>query len=143
MNDNDMVQAMNILKEVKVTKFSDLIGATLCKATVDEDTLRLYITDKQYVEFTHHQDCCECVYIEDVVGDIEDLVGSEILVAEEVTYDGKALDEWDESYTWTYYKFATIKGSVDIRWYGTSNGYYSESVNVEVIHENGHKTYIY
>ena len=135
MNDADLVQAMNILKDVKVTKFSDLIGKTLCKVTVgDYDSeVRLYINDSHYVRFHHDQDCCETVYIESVVGDIEDLVGSEILVAEEVSYDAPALDDWDESYTWTFYKFATIKGSVDIRWYGTSNGYYSESVNVTIV----------
>ena len=129
----DKIQMLNVLSGAKVTKFSDLIGATLYKVVVTEDELRLHLTETHYVRFHHDQDCCETVYIESVVGDIEDLVGSEILVAEEVAYDEPALDNWDESYTWTFYKFATIKGSVDIRWYGTSNGYYSESVSVEIV----------
>ena len=82
--------------------------------------------------FYHDQDCCECVRIYDIVGDIDDLIGSPMLVAEEVS--GESPSGWegsDESYTWTFYKFATIKGYVDIRWLGESNGYYSESVNLK------------
>lgn len=79
----------------------------------------------------HEQDCCEYVYIESIVGDLNDLLGSEILIAEESSnIDLPPRTEYDESYTWTFYKLATTKGYVDIRWYGESNGYYSESVHL-------------
>jgi hypothetical protein len=77
----------------------------------------------------HEQDCCESVSVEDIVGDLQDLVGSELLVAEVVEGESPADFEAYESYTWTFYKFATRKGYVDIRWLGQSNGYYSESVS--------------
>ena len=77
--------------------------------------------------FFHPQDCCECVSIDTVDGDLSDLVGSPIVMAEEVD-NLDAPDRGDESYTWTFYKFATGKGSVTVRWYGSSNGYYGESV---------------
>ena len=86
------------------------------------------------MRFQHHQDCCEHVYIEDICGDLNDLVGSPLLEAEEVSdYDAGPLVEYEESHTWTFYKFATRKGFVTVRWYGSSNGYYSESVSVEVV----------
>jgi len=93
--------------------------------TVDGDVYRMF----------HSQDCCESVYIESIVGDLEDLVGEEILVAEanenlfDILKNAGKEEESDESHTWTFYKFATRKGYVDIRWYGSSNGYYSESVD--------------
>lgn len=107
-----------------------LRGKVLSDVRVDNDEI-LFITDQaeEYIMY-HEQDCCESVYIESIVGDLRDLIGSEILVAEEVSSDGAgAMSEYEDSYTWTFYKFATIKGYVDIRWYGSSNGYYSESVD--------------
>ena len=81
--------------------------------------------------FSHYQDCCESVRIEDICGDIQDLVGEPILMAEEVSGEIPAQDEeYIESQTWTFYKFATRKGYVDVRWLGESNGYYSERVDM-------------
>lgn len=107
----------------------------LTPISVHQDDETFVITTKEGdFKFHHEQDCCENVYIEDVVGDINDLVGNPILLAEEVSSeDEPAPSKFTESFTWTFYKFATIKGYVDIRWLGESNGYYSESVDLKFI----------
>ena len=117
----------------KYCNVSVLKGVTLAAIEKDDDEIKFKTVEgKEYVMY-HEQDCCESVYIESIVGNLKDLIGSEILVAEEVSnVDFGQLDKYDDSYTWTFYKFATIKGHVDIRWYGTSNGYYSESVTFAV-----------
>lgn len=113
--------------------FSTLLGKTLVFVqNVDDEELVFGTTDGERYKLYHSQDCCESVTIESIVGDLVDLIGNPLLVAEEVSSEGTPprSDEYTpDSYTWTFYKLATIKGSVDVRWYGTSNGYYSESVD--------------
>ena len=112
--------------ELKGKVFSDIKGLS-----EGSEIVRFYIGDKLAYVLVHLQECCESVYIEDVCGDINDIIGSEILMAEEASNnDGGRLSEYDKSYTWTFYKLATIKGYVTIRWYGTSNGYYGESATL-------------
>lgn len=114
--------------------FEDLVGKTLTKITgnIGSEQIRFETSDgREYVMY-HDQDCCEQVSIEDICGDLKDLIGSPIVQAEESESgkhpDGIEPPDHDDSFTWTFYKFATTKGSVTIRWFGSSNGYYSESV---------------
>lgn len=109
----------------------DMIGVTFDRVYKLNDALFFEKDCEVGWRFMHHDDCCEHVFIEDIAGDLSDLVGSPILMAEAIDCDEGPLNEHEESYTWTFYKFATVKGYVTVRWYGSSNGYYSESVSVE------------
>lgn len=144
-------------QEGKVSEvgFSVLEGKTIVSIHVSEekDTITFVCSDGTEWMLHHHQDCCESVVIDDICGDLEDLLHTPILLAEGVSdkdhpYTGphgdallkaklhqgaKAPDREciPESETWTFYKLRTIKGSVDIRWHGSSNGYYSEAVSFD------------
>ena len=115
----------------------NLKGKTLLYVNAEGDGLT-FITD----DYTMYSLCgddgypndCE-VWIESIVGDLHDLVGYPLLIAQEVeSVDNYKLDmsleknakHADYNQTWTFYKFATIKGYVDVRFCGESNGYYSE-----------------
>ena len=122
---------------------SELVGKRLVKIVqVFDDELEFYTDNgEKYVMF-HRQDCCENVTIDDIIGDLNDLVGVPILRAEKVS-NYEPTSEEDKSKEadalkwgtceWTFYKFATIKGYVDIRWFGESNGFYSTAVDFALI----------
>ena len=88
----------------------------------------LYFEQEDGVQFvlTHILDCCEDVEIESIDGELDDLIGAPLLMAEESVKVGD--EPTLESSTWTFYKFATVKGYVTVRFLGWSNGYYSERV---------------
>lgn len=114
-----------------------LLNKTLTSVEQRGNEEILFVTEsgESYLMY-HEQDCCENVWLEDVTGELDDLVGSPILMAEEVTQDGSDDNDCLESRTWTFYKFATNKGYVTLRWCGESNGYYSESVYLKKLEEN-------
>ena len=113
-------------------EFKNLEGKTLSGVKIVRNNISEYdridfICDNGDVyRMTHIQECCEDVTIEDIVGDLNDLIGDQILVANEITQ----ITDDEISVTWTFYTLATIKGTVTIRWFGASNGYYSETVDL-------------
>jgi hypothetical protein len=111
---------------------SELVGKVFTKVVSYSDAIEFYDFDDEVAyELKHYQDCCEHVYIESIEGDVSGLAGHPITIAEENSNsDQGPLDDCDDSYTWTFYKLANKNGYVDIRFYGTSNGYYSESVDL-------------
>jgi hypothetical protein len=123
-------------------KFEELLGKTLTEVKDLGSELVFALENGESYALFHSQDCCEQVIIEDIVGDLDDLVGTPILMAEEITNADMPVDAHlddiyrGESETWTFYKLATINGFVTIRWYGSSNGYYSESVDWKMVNHS-------
>jgi len=121
--------------EVKIEHF---IGKIFTNIVNENDEKLIFSTDEGHTYFMcHQQQCCECVDLNDVCGDLNDLLNSPILIASEKTDSGWTESDADGSYTWTFYELATIKGSVTLRWYGSSNGYYGEEV--DIIYKEGGK----
>lgn len=113
----------NIFKNKKIVSIDGL--------EIDGDEILFEFENGESIKMYHSQDCCETVSIEDINGDknLEEAIFYEILEKE---CDKEALNDYDESFTWTFYTIRTSKGYLDIRWYGTSNGYYSESVEFTI-----------
>ncbi|VVB50924.1 Uncharacterised protein [uncultured archaeon] len=117
--------------------FSELIGKTLTAVIYDEDRVIFQVSENEAYVLYHDQDCCEMVRLEDVNGEWDDLIGSPIVRAEENSkkdvdsFKEPPKNEDAEEEEWTFYRIGTKKGTVVLRWYGTSNGYYSTAVNFE------------
>ena len=104
-----------------------LTGMTITAVVYKESDESLLIHLNTHVlEMIHQQDCCETVYLADVVGSFEDLIGYPLLEVSETIVNNELIGE---SSTASYYNFRTIKASVQLRWVGESNGFYSEIVD--------------
>lgn len=124
-------------KPTTVEVFREMIGAVIKTVTHDVESMVFRAENGDVFRFYHLQHCCEHVEIADIAGDTTDLIGSPITMAESVGNPDPSIysDDYGDDYhtqTWTFYKFATAKGYVTVRWIGWSNGMYSEKVDYSV-----------
>ena len=109
-------------------EITELIGKTIDQVFVDGNKSSiLFLTrgtkrlNGQAFEMFHGQDCCETVWLEDVCGNWDDIVGQTVVNAYMSTSKQDPMG-LDFSHTWTFYTITTTKGTVVLRWCGTSNG---------------------
>jgi hypothetical protein len=124
---------------MKNFEIGKMVGLTVESIDVSDEEMTFVFTNGTRVKFHHWQSCCETVYIESIVGDVNDLIGNMLTVAEEVSNCDNLTNERTETdelfgdvEQWTFYKFDSNKGGITVRWYGSSNGYYSIGVDMEV-----------
>tara|TARA_R110000851_G_scaffold73880_1_gene162942 strand:- start:392 stop:778 length:387 start_codon:yes stop_codon:yes gene_type:complete len=110
-------------------KISDIIGRTVFNVDQTEDEIYMIFSDGSLGRFYHDARDAAEVNIDDVNGDWADLIGHPLLVADERISES---DTRHGSETWTFYTFRGIGGSVDVKWHGESDGYYSESVEFKL-----------
>jgi hypothetical protein len=125
-----------------MTELSEIAGHTIIAIEISRDEHRLSRDqDKVVIQTTggafqmqHDQSCCESVNLLEVVGDPKDLVDATVLELRcETNKDGPEPENSNGSFLWTFYILKTTKGDLTFRWFGTSNGYYSEEVDFERI----------
>lgn len=126
----------NLINIAKGTNYNDsnIINRTITGvdiATYDgNDAVVLYFDNGYYFAMYHSRMCCENIELIDEDNDdyqsLRGLVGAKLLKIE-VTSNKPEVPE-AESETWTFYNLVTTRDVVQLRWYGSSNGYYSEEV---------------
>lgn len=116
--------------------FDSLVGEVLTEIrgmTAFSEEIYFITESGKSFKMYHYQDCCEYVALNDITGNVSDLIGMPILRASVETNTTDTFGVFNtrdpDSFTWTFYTLATIKGYVTLRWLGESNGYYSESVS--------------
>lgn len=114
--------------------FERLAGQEVAAVHQGDEWVDIRFTNGFKACFYHDQDCCERVRLEDVIGDLQSLVGKTIASVAK-SYDEPESEEdrryYDDSHTWSVFTIETTDGTtVVMEWLGESNGYYSEDVYV-------------
>ena len=116
---------------------SELLGFTLSAVEHDDvhsqerfmshESIIFTRTDGVQVAMHHTQICCEEVWVEEIHGDLQALVGHPLTTAEVYTVDGEKDDQM-----FTFYRIGNKRHMATIRWCGESQ-HYSVDVTVQAL----------
>ena len=115
----------------------ELEGEILTHIDDCDDGILLTTASGRKIRMYHQQDCCESVSIVGTDGEWHKLIGKPLLEVDVDNTETIPPSEYADSYTQTNFTFRVDDATVICRWIGESNGYYSESVSLEEITENG------
>jgi hypothetical protein len=123
-------------KNEKEIEASSLVGEVLTHVDDCDDEILLTTESGRRIIIKHEQDCCESVHIEGIEGEWHTLIGKVIVEAKNEIASNDC-GECGESCTHTELTFKVDDATVISRWIGSSNGYYSEAVELyELIDKN-------
>ncbi|WP_417459104.1 hypothetical protein [Kordiimonas sp.] len=117
-------------------EIGSLVGEVLTHVDADENGEEILLTTASGRQITihHDQDCCEHVRIEGTDGSWHELIGKVIVDATKDEREfGDPPPAFPDSWTRTDLTFRVDGATVVSRWIGESNGYYSESVDIDEI----------
>jgi len=135
-------------EEGTISKFDDLKGSMIKEIIMPDDIPRhaigrmveyeylghvlLVLSDYSVYMMHHCQNCCEEVCLVDVCGDVDDVCGAPLMLANETEGTCDAVDgDPCGVLSWAFYNLATINGYVTLTFRGDSNGYYTLDMDFE------------
>lgn len=126
------------MNDDKIHDAAVLVGSTIIGIQFDEGDLILRMKNRRTWKFYHSQSCCESVYLYDIQGDrLNALFGFPLITSsldESTDWPEDVGDlDTDDSFTWTTLMLETDFAKVRVRWLGTSNGYYHETIDLEEV----------
>ena len=110
---------------------SSLVGKTIFSITVSKNSISFKTGDGEYI-MLGISEYGVVIELQEVDGDLEDLLDSPVLEASEKSGDDQKSPPDDytyDSWTWALYKIGTRKGRVNLWWLGIGIGYYPEMVS--------------
>ena len=123
--------------------FDEMAGKVITKVIGKngDNCLTFETNNGEVFKFFHEKDG-NFAKIDNICGDLNNLVGKPLLSAKAVIFHNHSLINMQEKNNpnWIFYRFSNLETRVDIRWYDKTKYNYSEEVSFYYVDENGTET---